>query len=251
MADHMHHTIADAVARAPARLAGLGMLPLQDIDRSVAMAGKIKALGLKGALVASNVNGISIADTRFDPVWAEMERFGLAVVVHGYRPAGTDRFLGTPMLGAIIGVPQDAAAALGSFIMTDIFARFPNFKLCFVHGGGSFGAVLDRMEHVWHNFPDLQKLVRTPPREYIRRFHFDTVTFSVDYLQYLVKIFGADSMMAGTDGPTLIGQRDLEKFISEACAGDSVAVENILWRNAARFFELEDAVEAYATTLAA
>ena len=45
---------------------------------------------------------------------------------------------------------------------------------------------------------------------------------------------------------TLIGQRGLEKFIGEACEGDPVAVEKILWRNAARFFELDDVVAAHA-----
>jgi aminocarboxymuconate-semialdehyde decarboxylase len=251
MADHMHKTIADAIVSAPTRLAGMGMLPLQDVNLSIETARKIKALGLKGALIASNVNGVSIADPRFDPVWAEMEKLGLAIVVHGYRPAGTDRFLGTPMLGPIVGVPQDAAAALASFIMTDIFGRFPNFKISFVHGGGSFGAVLDRMNHVWHEFPELQKLVKIPPRDYIKKFHFDTVTFSADYLAFLVKVFGADVLMAGTDGPTLIGQRGLERFIGEACEGDPVASEKILWRNAARFFELDDVVAANAAAAAA
>lgn len=250
VADHVHATIAAAVASAPARLAGLGMLPLQDVAASIEMAGRVKALGLRGVLVASNVNGASLADERFHPVFAEIERLGLAMMVHGYRPAGTERFVGSPLLAPIVGVPQDAAAALASFIMTDIFGRFPTLKLGFVHGGGSFGAVLDRMDHVWHEFPQMREAVATSPRDYVRKFAFDSVTFSADYLRYLVKAFGSGGMMAGTDGPTPIGQRGLPAFIAAATDGDQQAAENILWRNATRFFALDDVVAKHAALAA-
>ncbi len=250
IADHVHDTIAAGIAYAPDRLAGLGMLPLQDIDLSVEVAQRVKAKGLRGVLVASNVNGVSLADPRFDPVFAALERLDLAVLVHGYRPAGTDRFLGSPLLAPIVGVPQDAAAVIASFIMTDILGRFPALRLGFVHGGGAFGAVLDRMNHVWHEFPQMREAVAVSPRDYVRRFYFDSVTFSADYLRYLIRAYGPDGMMAGTDGPTPIGQRGLAAFVAEACDGDPDIAGRILWRNAVRFFALNDIVAARATTAA-
>jgi len=196
------------------------------------------------------VNGVSLADARFDPVFAEVEKLGLAILIHGYRPAGAERFLGSPLLTPIVGVPQDAAALLASFIMTDIFKRFPKLKLGFVHGGGSFGAVLDRMEHVWHEFPQMQEAVAISPRDYVRKFYFDSVTFSTDYLGYLLKAFGADGMMAGSDGPTPIGQRGLAAFVGEACNGDKKIAEKVLWRNATRFLDLESVMSAHGATAA-
>jgi len=239
LADHTNRTIARAVASEPDRLAGLGMLPLQDIDRSLDLLRDAHALGLRGFLVASNVNGKSIADAAFGPIYRELVRLDMAFFVHGYRPAGTDRLLGSPLLAPIIGVPQDCAAAIASFITTDIFGRHPGLKLGFVHGGGSFGAVLDRFNHVWHNFPELQKAVAVPPRDYVRRFYFDTVTFSIPYLTYLIEAFGPDALMAGTDGPTQIGQTGLREFVTNACGGDATSAEKILWRNAARFLGLQ------------
>jgi aminocarboxymuconate-semialdehyde decarboxylase len=238
LASCIHKTMASAVAKSPTRLSAIGMLPLQDVEASLRTCRQIKELGLRGVLIASNVNGVSIADERFYPVYAELERLGLSITVHGYRPAGTERMLGSALLPPIIGVPQDATAALASFIMTDILGRFPKLKLGFVHGGGTFGAVLSRMDHVWREFPVMQTAVKTSPKDYVRRFYFDTVTFSADYLSYLLKAFGADGMMAGTDGPTPIGQRGLEKFVMEACDGDVAVAEKILWRNAERFFDL-------------
>lgn len=238
LARHTNQIIAEAVAHAPDRLAGLGMLPLQDIELSRQTLVDAAGLGLRGVLVGSNINGVSIADATFHPIFAELEKAGLALFVHGYRPAGVDRLLGSPLLGAIIGVPQDTTAAIASFIATDVLARFPGLKLGFVQGGGMFGAVLDRFDHVWNEFPQLRATIATRPREYVRQFFFDSVTFSVPYLRYLIASFGADTIMAGTDGPTPIGQRNLAAFVAEACDGDDAIIEKVLWKNAARFFDL-------------
>jgi len=240
MAECVNSAIAAAVASAPTRLAGMGMLPMQDVEKSAAMVGELAALGLRGVIVASNINGISIADSRFYPVFAAIEAHHLALFVHGYRPAGLERFIGSPLLGPIAGVPQDTSAAIASFIMTDIFHHFPALKLGFAHGGGSFGAVLARMDHVWHEFPDMQTANKTAPRDYVRNFYFDTVTFGTDYLAYLITAFGPQSLMAGTDGPTPIGQRGLQAFVTTACKGD--AAEAILAGNAIRFFGLETVI---------
>jgi hypothetical protein len=44
--------------------------------------------------------------------------------------------------------------------------------------------------------------------------------------------------MAGSDGPTPIGQRGLEKFVLQAARGDRAVAEQILARTAVRFFGL-------------
>jgi aminocarboxymuconate-semialdehyde decarboxylase len=234
MAESVNAAIAAAVAAAPSRLAGMGMLPLQDVEASAAMVPALAALGLRGVIVASNINGTSIADPRFYPVFEALQAQNLALFVHGYRPAGLERFIGSPLLGPIAGVPQDTSAAIASFIATDIFAHFPTLRLGFAHGGGGFGAVLARMDHVWHEFPDMQKGNKTAPRDYVKKFYFDTVTFGSDYLAYLITAFGPDTLMAGTDGPTPIGQRGLRKFVETAAKGDDVAA--ILAGNAKKFF---------------
>jgi aminocarboxymuconate-semialdehyde decarboxylase len=187
--------------------------------------------------VGSNVNGRSIADPVFEPVLAELAKHGLAVFVHGLKPAGTERLLGPGLMVNVIGIPGDTSSAIASFIATDVLARHPALKLGFAHGGGSFGALLDRMEFVWQEFPSFRKGGTTSPREYVRRFYFDTVTYSVPYLRYLIEAYGVDTLICGTDGPGP-SQSRLDKFVSEACRGDAVAAEKILSRNAARFLDL-------------
>jgi aminocarboxymuconate-semialdehyde decarboxylase len=229
--------IAEAIAAAPARIAGLGMLPLQDPQRSAAMVSELAAQGLRGIEVGSNVNGRSIADPCFDGVLAELARHGMALFVHGSRPAGMERLLGPRLMINVVGIPQDTAMAIASFIVTDVLSRHPGLKLGFSHGGGTFGAVLDRMDFVWHEFSAVRATSRLSPREYVRKFYFDTVTYSVRYLRYLIDAYGEDALICGTDGPDAGSGTRLEAFVSEAC-GTNGATPKILATNAARFFNL-------------
>lgn len=233
-----HAAAAQACAAAPGRIAALGMLPLQDIDAAVAMVAEVAAAGLCGVQVGSNVNGRSIADPVYDPVWTEITRHNLAVWVHGIRPAGTERLLGPALMVNVIGIPQDTASAIASFITTDVLARHPSLKLGFAHGGGSFGALLDRMDFVWREYPAMRKTSHLSPRETMRRFCFDTVTYSVPYLRYLIDAFGAETLLCGTDGPTPGTRYECEATVLEACAGDRRMAAQLLSGNAARFFGL-------------
>jgi len=238
LAEVTNCTIAELVNANPRKFAGLGMLPLQDIDRSAKMVASLAAMGLRGIEAASNVVGRSLADRRHDPIFVELARHDLAIFVHGSRPAGSERFLGPPIMDNVIGVPQDCGAVVASFIATDVLARHPTLRLGFAHGGGTFGALLDRMDFVWHEFDSLRGTSKIPPREYVRRFYFDSVTYSAPYLRYLIGNFGADSLMCGTDGPAVGAQSELGTLIHEACGVNAPAVEKIKWRNAMRFLGL-------------
>jgi aminocarboxymuconate-semialdehyde decarboxylase len=85
----------------------------------------------------------------------------------------------------------------------------------------------------------MQQANKTAPRDYVKKFFFDTVTFGSDYLNYLITAFGPHSLMAGTDGPTPIGQRGLRSFVNTAAKGDGAIAAAILGANAARFYGLE------------
>jgi aminocarboxymuconate-semialdehyde decarboxylase len=76
------------------------------------------------------------------------------------------------------------------------------------------------------------------PVDYVRRFFFDTVVFSQKYLTYLIAAYGPDGLVAGSDGPTAIGQTGLDAFVRGASPDDETA-EKILWRNAVRFLKLD------------
>lgn len=215
--DFMNGYVAEMVGKAPTRFAGIGSVALQDPVRAIRQLEIMKkSLALKGVHVGSHVNGVSIADPRFNDFFAAAEALGLFVFVHGIKPGNTAPMLGPPLMPAVIGVPQENGVAICSFIMTDILGRFPKLKLVFAHGGGTIGSVIDRFDAVWRAFEPMRKAVDMPPAEYVKRFWYDTVVFGADYLAFLAKKVGASQLIAGTDGPVDIGQPSVPEILGAA-----------------------------------
>jgi aminocarboxymuconate-semialdehyde decarboxylase len=214
--DFMNEFVAGMVYSAPRRFAGMGSVALQDPARAVRQLEAMRQeLGLRGVHVGSHVNGVSLADARFYPFFEAAEALGVFVFVHGIKPGGAALMLGPPLMPAVIGVPQETAVTISSFIMTDILGRFPKLKLVFSHGGGTIGAIIDRFNAVWKEFKAMQ-VVAMPPIDYVRRFYYDTVVFGADYLAYLVAKLGASQMIAGTDGPVDFGQPRVPDLLAAA-----------------------------------
>ena len=237
LTDAMNEACAAMVAQAPQRLKGLGAVALQNIEVAIRQVSDVAQMPeMVGIFVGSHVNGKSIASPEFYPVFAAAEKAGLLVFVHGIKPGILGKVEGPPLLEAILGVPQENTLALASFISTDILGRFPGLKLVFSHGGGTIGSVIDRMTLVWEKFPDMRAVIKMPPIEYARRFWYDTVVFSPEYLGYLIERLGAERIVAGTDGPTEIGQTNLGGFIA-ATGAEKVDLERISGANALVLFK--------------
>lgn len=235
--DSVNEQGANIAARSGGRIKAMGIVAMQDVDYAARQVGRIAELGLCGIFLGSHVNGKSIASEQFYPVWAKAERHGIPLFIHGIKPAGLDRIEGPGLMGAVVGIPYEGTMALAGFIATDIFARFPKLQIVFAHGGGMIASVIDRMELIWTKFPGpMQATLKERPTEYAKRFWYDTVVFSPQHLRYLAARFGADRILAGSDGPTEIGQTDLPRFVAAAglSEADNAA---ILGGNAARLLE--------------
>ncbi|WP_255696804.1 amidohydrolase family protein [Sandaracinobacteroides sayramensis] len=238
LTDSINRAGADMARRSGGRLRAMGILPMQDVQAAMAQMAGFADLGLAGIFLGSHVNGISIASEQFHPVFGEAERLGLPLFVHGIRPAGLERIEGPGLMGAVIGIPYEGTMALAGFMATDILARFPRLHIVFAHGGGMIGSVIDRMELVWRKFPSvMQGALKEPPTSYARRFWYDSVVFSGENLSYLARRLGADRIVAGSDGPTEIGQTDLPGFVASAGLAEAEG-QAILGGNAARLLEI-------------
>lgn len=231
--DFMNQFVANMVRAAPTRFAGMGSVALQDPPRAVRQLQTFKSLGLKGVHVGTHVNGVSIADAKFYAFFEAAEALGIFVFVHGIKPGGAAQMLGPPLMPAVLGVPQEAAIAISSFIMTDILGRYPRLKLVFSHGGGTISSVIDRFNGVWKAFEPMRTTLKIPPDEYVRRFYYDTVVFGADYLAYLVKKLGASQLIAGTDGPVDFGQPSIPEILAGAGLSATDA-DRIAYQNAER-----------------
>ena len=100
----------------------------------------------------------------------------------------------------VIGNPLETTIALHYLIFDGVLERHPNLKIFAVHGGGYLGSYSGRIDHAWGARSDCHTLPK-PPTHYLKKIFFDTVVFTHDQLAALVKTFGADHVVMGTDYP--------------------------------------------------
>ena len=102
----------------------------------------------------------------------------------------------------VIGNPLDTTMALHYLIFDGVFERHPKLRVLAVHGGGFLGAYSGRIDHAWGARSDSHGTLPKPPTTYLKRnVYFDTVVFTPHQLEALVKTYGADRIVMGTDYP--------------------------------------------------
>ena len=130
--------IADTVAKDPTRFIGIGTVPLQDIDLAIAeMERCVTELKMPGLEIATNINGINLSDESFFPFYKRAEELGCALFVHPWEMMGEQQ-MQKYWLPWLVGMPGETSRAICSMIFGGIFQKFPNLRVAFAHGGGSF-----------------------------------------------------------------------------------------------------------------
>lgn len=237
---YVNDAIAALVAEGRGRFAGLGGLPLQDIDLAIAELHRVvRELGFRGVEIGSNINGVPIGDPSFHPFFAEAEKLGAAVVVHAVRPAGMDRLVGPVPLQQVLGYPTDVGLAAASVITGGLLLKFPKLRIAFSHGGGTFASLLPRLEQGYSAFPAMKDIMPEPPSAQARRFYVDSLVFDTDTLQRLVSVFGEDRVLLGTDYPFNFREKEPVTRIEEAFA-DTDLRERLTFANARAFLALDE-----------
>ena len=233
MGRHVNDTIAQMVADGAGRFAGLGMVPLQDPDRAARELERLMKGGFCGAEIGTNVNGVSIGDSRFEPFFQAAEELDAAVFVHVLHPAGTDRLIGPPAMPALVAFPCETAVTIASLMVGGTLQRHPRLRIAFSHGGGVFGLVLPRLMHGWKMMKELKEKVRSPA-EQARTLYYDTLVYDPTTLAFLIERFGISQLCLGTDHPFTIQETDPVGAV-EALNLAPRERELLLSGNAARF----------------
>ncbi|MFD1581493.1 amidohydrolase family protein [Ramlibacter ginsenosidimutans] len=231
----LNDQIAGMVAESGGALAGLGAVPLQDIDLAIReLEYVVKVLGFPGVEIGSNINGEPIGAPKFDPFFEACEALGACVFVHAIRPAGMDRLVGPPALQQVLAYPGDVGLAAASVITSNLLPRRPKLRIAFSHGGGTLGLLLPRLQQGWGVFPALKEQVSEAPAEQARRLFYDTLVFDEHALRYLVQAFGPTQLLVGTDYPFNFHDRTPVQRI-EAAGFDADTTALLVHGNAERF----------------
>ena len=195
-------SMAAAQATHGDRIRWLASLPWQFPVRAIAELARSCDEGAVGVMVIANVAGMSLTDPRFEPVWAEIDRRGLPVLVHPGEPPGSDLMdMGSYDLSWSVGFMFDTTLALTRMIFDGFLDRHPNVKLIAAHGGGALPYLIGRFEKGDAvELPERRRMTASPT-EYLRRIWYDCLTYDAGALRYLISVAGPERVLFGTDWP--------------------------------------------------
>lgn len=157
--------------------------------------------------------------------------------------------------------------AICSMMFSGLFAKLPNLRVCFAHGGGAFPGTIGRIEHGYFCRPDLVAIdCPTPPRQWLGHFWLDSLVHDATALQTLTDLVGANRIVLGTDYPFPLGEIQMGALIDSMSSATLITHDGeaptplsaeqrskwttdqktkMLWRNALEFLGIDHQEERY------
>jgi aminocarboxymuconate-semialdehyde decarboxylase len=237
LASIFNQELAAICAAHPGRLIPLATLPLQDVEAAAAEAERSARGGCRGLYLGTNVNGRYLDDPAFTPLWEAAARLRLPVFTHPLNNAGEDRMAGWHLANAV-GNPGETALCAARLIMAGVLDRFRDLPFVLAHGGGSLPFIAGRLDHAYAVREECRTAIPAPPSAYLRRFHYDTITFHDDALRLLIRAAGPQRVMLGTDQAYDMADADAPARVARLGL-DPAAAHAVLAGNAARLLALE------------
>jgi predicted TIM-barrel fold metal-dependent hydrolase len=208
LARRVNELSAELIQEHPDRFGGFAALPLPDVDGALrALEYGLDVLKLDGVVLFSNARGIYLGDTRFKPLFDELERRGAVVFVHPtLSPDAAAHSLGLP--DTLIDFTADTTRAVAQLHYGNTFARTPNVKYIFSHAGGTIPYLATRFSIIddMNVIPGAEE--RGTAADTLRRLHWDTaLSWRPPVLRMLRSVVGMGQVLFGSDYPYL--RRDL------------------------------------------
>ena len=238
LARMVNDEFAEAVAERSPWFAALATLPLNDPRASVTEFRRaVEQLGMPGAMLFSNVNGVALADERYWPLYEVANDLGAVLHIHPTNPISVEQ-MREFWLMPLVGFLMDTTVAAAHLVYSGVAERFPNIKWVLSHLGGAIPYLAERLDRGYEAFPECRANIVKPPSEYLKRWHYDTVNFDPRALEFAIGFAGADRIMAGSDYPHAIGS--IPSMLRALRAIDVSEAERaaIMGGNAARVYRL-------------
>ena len=231
----MNDDMAAAQTTHPDRLRWLASIPWQYPERALAELERACAAGAAGVMVLANIDGRSLTDDAFAPIWSAIDARGLPVLVHPTAPPGVaDMDMVRFQLTASLGFTFDTSLAVARMIYDGFFDRYRNLKIIAAHGGGALPYLIARMDQCFDNIPACREKIDARPSTYMSRIYADAVVFAPEALALCVHAFGAENVLYGSDYPHTIG--DMPGCLARVNALPDAQRDKVRGVNARRIF---------------
>jgi len=196
----LNEGFAELVREHPTRFGAIASLPLPDVDAALAeLEHALDTLQLDGVLLLSNYQGVYLGDTRFDALFAELDRRGAYCFVHPDFPPVAPL---PDHPGRWYEFPFDTTRAVVNCALSGTFDRCPNVRMQWAHLGGTIPFIANRIHNQAARMPDVCAGMQLGMNDYFQRQWYDTGLS--EYYGNLVATLGIapiEHIVFGTDWP--------------------------------------------------
>ena len=187
--------LADIVLRYPDKFLGAAaILPMNDVNEACKEAERaLKECGLLGIELFTRINGISVADERFEPIFKIANDFGVPIWIHPTNNPLVERE------SPLFGWEYELATSMELLVEAGIYQKFPDIRIIIHHAGSLIPLFAGRIKylHQSHALPHVSKRW-----EDFHKFYVDTALYGNTYgLMDSYSFFGAQRLLFGTDAP--------------------------------------------------
>jgi aminocarboxymuconate-semialdehyde decarboxylase len=196
--------MAALAAADSAHFVPLASVPMQDPTAAAKELERAAKLGLRGVEIPPKVIERHLDESDFEVFWEAAEALGMVVCIHPFEAAPSGA-LARYFLGNLVGNLYDTGLAAALLIYGGVLERHPKLRIVLYHAGGALPALVGRLDMGYRLVPECRAAIPRPPSSYLSQFHFDIIAHNRAMLGHLVRTYGADRFVIGTDYPLPAG----------------------------------------------
>ena len=254
-AEAYNRWLADFVATAPARYAGLALVDLSDPDRACREIQRSRASGLRGVVIRPVPDAVPLYKPQYDRVWSVMEELEMPLNIHVA--------ISSPFPSYPDGPTPHTFAALAAcevfylchrtlwvLIWGGVLEKHPRLRVVFTEQQSDWvPGTLAKLDHQWSTSylaRDVRDIVPRPPSEYWSRQCYLGASLLSRAEVEAREAIGVDKLMFGIDFPHQEGTwlQGTQTYISETFGEVGVPefdARKILGQNAAALWDFDAA----------
>ncbi len=195
--------LAEACAANPHRMVGLACLPWQLPEAALAELDRAhEQLGMRGVMLYSHVAGGPVDAEASEPIFAELARRGLPLVMHPCVPPWAGDFADYTMV-PMLGLMVDHSLATLRLVLSGVLERHPTMRVVQPHCGGVLPYLWGRIRHQTEVMKRGVGRLASPAAatELYRRVYLDTASPWPLALRLAYEWAGAERLLFSSDHP--------------------------------------------------
>ena len=243
----VNERMAEAKRNHPDRFLWCATLPQPDMEASVEeVVYALDSLGADGIKLATNVDGVYLGDSVYDPLMKVLDEREAVVILHPVKPdpINVSTFTGGPIF--VYEYPAETTRAVLNMVAHNVMTRYPDIKVVVPHAGSFMPYAVTRLKG---GYPLLLKQGLTGPIDIdgnLARLYYDLAGGpSSQAVKMLLTVTTPDHIMFGTDYPfvpTPILEKVAAKVKNEIIQDAELGryAEDMIRNNAMKLFKIKE-----------